>query len=161
MLEAGAIDIVVAAYETEIRAKSFDLSAAYARDEVRVFTRIDRSFRFNEWSDLIGRTGGRPSGGSYGTEFDAFASANLTFEHTYGGEFLFAKLARDRLDYVVLALRDGMGQIAQSGYQGVIAPLETPIVVNPVVMLISRQSPCNWLVKAINAEIARRPGAAG
>jgi polar amino acid transport system substrate-binding protein len=152
MVEAGAIDVFAGAYFTEDRANRYHYTDSFAADEIRVFTTQSNQFVFNQWPDLVGWTGNRPAGGSYGDAFDAFAEEWLTLHAIPSQHLLFRQLLNGQVDYTVLALADGL-ELRQAMNATEIVALPTPVVSNPVYLLVSKRSPCAALLDEINQHI--------
>lgn len=65
-------------------------------------------FKFENWDDLIGKTGGAIIGDSYGIEFDKFIEEHITLERVASIEQNFKKLERNRIAYMPFGLYSGL-----------------------------------------------------
>ncbi len=151
MTEQGDVDVVAGAYWNAERAEKYQYSIPFAQDEARVFVLKENQFPFEELSDLKGKVGGRPLGGSYGEEFDQYAKEHLTFEEVEGSkDKIFTKLLLERNDYAVYAYWDGMGYLWENDLDDQIVPLPKPVAINEIHLMLSRTSPCRELVDSID-----------
>ena len=156
-MDQGGLDAILGVYWNSERAKKYSYSNPITQDDVAVFVRKGREDSFKDLTDLIGHTGVRPLGGSYGEEFDQFARQKLTIEQVPAEEHdrMINMVALGRVDYAVLAYYDGLSDIKRTGNQEKVVALSWPVAKNPVHILFSRQSPCADLVPELNRLIAR------
>ena len=150
MLEAGEIDVMAGAYYTAERAMTFIYSLPYASDDVMVFQHVDRQFSVHSIDSLIGHSGARPQGGSYGDFIDWFATDRLDMIYSPTGNRIFDILLNGRVDYVLLGRYDGMANVAIDGIDQQVIAIEPPLAVNEVQFMFSRSSPCVRHVARIN-----------
>ena len=149
-LEKGELDIMVAAYYNQERAKNFSYSQPYHIEKIAIFAHRDRSFNFQGLHSLKGKTGLRPLGGTYGNQFDDFASKNLDIEEYSDYENGMIRLYKGRVDYMVLALFDGLFNAKKYAFPSNIIPLSTDVAQLPIHFLMSKKSPCINLMERIN-----------
>lgn len=159
-LENGELDLVLGAYWTKERAEAFNYTSSLLADEVAIFVRIDAQFPFAVWSDLKGRLGIRPFGGSYGEAFDAYAAENLTLTSVapFPGEFrsnMLTMLLNGNADYAVLGRYHGLKMIEESRSAGEITDLSWPVVSNGVHILFSKTSPCHAVFPKFEKELLK------
>lgn len=156
-MDQGQMDVAMGAYFTEERNLRFRYTSPVLRDEVAIFTRRDNMFEFTRLEDLIGRTGIRPHGGSYGEEFDRFAERHLKFKRmpTLRTEQLLQALINKRADYLVLGRFDGLRTLRQSGMDRELIDLPTAVRSNPVHYMFSKTAPCAGQFAAFNEALDR------
>lgn len=159
MLEQGELDVIAGAYFTTERDKMFHYSTAFASDDIMVFQRHDNLFDVEELQDLIGYTGARPQGGSYGDKLDRYAQDNLDMIFSPTGNKIFNILLNGRVDYVMLGRYDGLSNLYRDKLTDKIKAVEPPLVRNEVLFLFSRSSPCvrdianiNLLIEALDED---------
>lgn len=150
MLEAGEIDVMAGAYYTAERAMTFIYSLPYAFDDVVVFQHVDRQFSVQNIESLIGHSGARPQGGSYGDFIDRYAIDRLDMIYSPTGNRIFDILMNGRVDYVLLGRYDGMANISLDGIEQQVIAIEPPLAVNEVQFMFSRNSPCVPHIARIN-----------
>ena len=149
-LEKGTLDVISAVYWTEEREELYHYTNPYMEDEIRIFVLKGNEFEFDEWSDLKGKRGGRPLGGSYGEEFDRYAEENLIQDEAKGAEANFKKLLLGRIDYLIYAYWDGRAYMQRAEIEDEVVILPNPVITNDVHFLLSPTSPCGELVEPIN-----------
>jgi len=155
-LENGSLDIALALYKNKERETKYLYTRAYFHNEARIFVKKGKEFPFNSLEDLVGRAGMAPAGGSFGDEFDSFASASLNLHLLYKKPYkeTFHKLIiNDRKDYFIADYLDGMMGIKRAGLKGKIVPLAHPVENNDVHFAFSRKSHCTYLLDDINQTI--------
>ncbi len=150
MLERGELEVMGGAYWTSERDALYHYTIAYAQDEVRVFVLRDKAFPLNDLSDLRGKLGDRPLGGSYGEAFDAYAEQYLTLDETPGKETVFRKLQYGRTDYAIYAYWDALAYLRETNLEDDIIPLDYQVAVNPIHMMVTRANACGQLVGQID-----------
>ena len=150
-LEKGKLDIMVAAYYNQDRAKKFSYSQPYHIEKIAIFAHRDRAFNFQGLDSLKGKTGLRPLGGTYGNQFDDFASKNLDIEEYSDYENGMRRLYKGRVDYMVLALFDGLFNAKNYAFPSTIIPLSKDVAQLPIHFLMSKKSPCINLMERINS----------
>ncbi|MCZ4279709.1 transporter substrate-binding domain-containing protein [Kiloniella laminariae] len=148
-LEKGELDMLLGAYWTPERAQIYSYTKPVTTDEVAIFVRKGDEASYKELGDLVGRKGLRPMGGSYGKDFDQFASRHLSILEV-PTENLIEMLAAGRADYVVLARYDGIADVHETENTKNITPLSWNIASNDVYFMISKASPCHALLEDIN-----------
>lgn len=142
-LKNGKVDLIVAAYKTELREKfAVFTQNAFAEDPLAVFVKKGRKFRFDKWDDLIGKTGGSIIGGSMGKQFDDFIDKklkpNFIFVPTYQQNF--KKLETERIDYLVTGLYTGLIHAQSLGYNEKVISLKNPVSTGYFYMAFSKKS---------------------
>jgi polar amino acid transport system substrate-binding protein len=159
-LEAWRVDLVVSAYRDAERSRRFLYTDACADDPTAVFTRATASFPVAGLADLAGRTGVVSLGSNFGAEIAGFLHDNPAITVNDSREGMFRQLLTTRVDYAILSQRNGEHILARLGLAGTIVPAPHPLAVNPVYMILSRQSPCAGRLGALNNALAalRRDG---
>lgn len=152
-LENGSLDLIVAAYFNHERASKFIYSESYHIEEIRVFVHKDRAFDFKNFHSLKGKIGLRPLGGTYGSHFDQFAEDNLNIEESFNTESIMNRLYNRGVDYLVLALFDGLLSAKKYGFSSGIIPLPKNVAQLPIHFLLSKKSPCADLIEEINTKL--------
>lgn len=140
-VKQGNVDILMGAYMTEERKKY----AAYtetplAPDPQAVFVWKGREFKFEKWEDLKGKTVGMTIGFSSGKAFDGFLEKNTIVERVSDRLQNYLKLAMGRIDFEPNGLYAGLIKVKESGYEGRIVPLPTPINTEYLYMPVSKKS---------------------
>ena len=152
-LENGSLDVIISAYFNEQRAKKFTYSNSYHIEKIRVFVRADKIFEFNSLDNLKGKFGLRPLGGTYGDEFDEFASKHLNISEYSDRKSNMYRLYRGQKDYIILALLDGLISVKKYGYRSKIVPLPKDVAQLPIYFMFSKKSPCEHILKRVNTAI--------
>lgn len=149
-LETGTLDLIVAAYFNDERAKKFAYSAPYHSDNISIFVRKDKTFEFKNLHSLKGKIGLRPLGGTYGNHFDQFAEQHLKLIEYTDNESSMKRIYKGKEDYLVLALMDGLFSAYKYGLSSEITPIAKGIAQLPIHFLMSKKSPCVKLMTKIN-----------
>ncbi|MEA2029793.1 MAG: transporter substrate-binding domain-containing protein [Campylobacterota bacterium] len=152
-VKAGKIDAVLTAFYTKQRAKHISYSVAYATVETSVFVAKGREFTFNQWEDLIGKTGLTIVGDSQGDKWDRFEKEKLKVLRVVKMEQVFKILTSGRADYVVFPKISTLREIKKMGYKGKIVNLPTPITSQGIYFGISKKSPYHKYLLQINQKI--------
>lgn len=155
LAEQGQIDLIVSLKPTPEREAflAFTQSPAFP-NPMAVFTVKAQSFKFENFSDLIGRRGGRTAGDRFGDAFDRFAEQSLKLEDALTLHHNFQKLLADRVDYVVTGLYTGRAQLIREGLADRIAPLPRLVNEGFIHHGFVRRSPCVALLEALDARLA-------
>ncbi|SMG23783.1 substrate-binding periplasmic protein [Dethiosulfovibrio salsuginis] len=148
--EKGEIDVVAGIYKTEEREKVFLFSQPFMVNTAKLFVLKDNIFTVNDLQDLKGKSGGKPSGGSFGEKFDSFAAANLKMNEAVNKETLYKMLQGKRFDFVVMDGDDGMAYLAKNGLQDDIKMLDFDVNTVKVYLAISKKSPVADMVGDID-----------
>ncbi len=151
-VRTGEADVFAGLYKTAERERHYLYSAPYAVDEISIFVKKGREFKFDDLSDLIGKVGVRPPQGSYGQRFDDFRQ-KLTIREIKDIPRRFELLAAGDADYIIYARRDGLLKARQLGYEGSIIALPTPVASNEIYFAFSKNSAAGQLIPRLNAQI--------
>jgi polar amino acid transport system substrate-binding protein len=149
-LENGTLDLIVAAYFNDERAKKFTYSDSYHSDDIAVFVRKNKAFKYKGLHSLKGKIGLRPLGGTYGNHFDQFAEQHLNIVEYSNHESSMKRIHKGNEDYLVLALMDGLFSAYKYGLSSEITPIAKGIAQLPIHFLMSKKSPCVKLMTKIN-----------
>ncbi|KKJ77834.1 hypothetical protein WH95_05245 [Kiloniella litopenaei] len=151
-LENGELDLLLGAYWTSERAQIYSYTEPLVQEEIAIFVRQGEEFPLNSLDDLVGLIGLRPMGGSYGEEFDHYAEKYLNI-HGVKENGTLELLQTGRADYAVLSRYDGIADLHETGNLGQINDLPWPVASNDVHLMMSRASPCYYLLDEINKTI--------
>ena len=152
-LENGNVDMVLGAYWNSERAQKYHYSEQMGTDELRIFVKAGNEFTFNNFEDLIGRSGMRLLGGSLGDEFDSFAKKYLDFNEVPRSDTMITMLINDRSDYGILGYVEGLKFINSLGVKGEIMPLPKAILSHPMHVLINKNADCVGKIDEVNSAI--------
>ncbi len=143
-MRKGQIDILGGAYITAERQTYMDyVHPPFVMDPTVIFIPKGRPFKFEKWEDLIGLTGGAPTGNSFGETFDRFEKEHLKIERVAKLSQAFKKLVNGRSDYVVYGLYPGLADAETSGYGDRIDYLPKSLISEGLYFTFSKKSPCN------------------
>ena len=110
----GDVDMVVALKKTEEREMYMEYtSEPIFQNPFAVFVHQSSVFEYNQWSDLIGKYGGKNAGDRYGQAFDQFVKNKLTVEAAYSTDSNFQKLKKGRIDYFIHGRYVGLAHLSQ------------------------------------------------
>lgn len=143
-IRRGRVDILGGAYITVERQTYMDyVHPPFVMDPTVIFVRKGNTLKFETWDNLIGLTGGAPTGNSYGEAFDQFALKNLKIERVTKLSQAFRKLIIGRNDYVIYGLYPGLAEIELSEYGTKIEYLPKSVISEGLYFTFSKQSNCN------------------
>jgi polar amino acid transport system substrate-binding protein len=155
--EAGAVDVIVAAYKTPERTVYLAYTDTPYMEDVNVlWVAKGRAFPFARWEDLVGKHGTAMLGESYGERFDRFIRDKLQMEWVSTPEQSLQKLALGRADYYPFSLYGGKIQIRELGFAGRVEHLSLPISTESIYLGVSKKSKLARYLPQIDAAIARR-----
>ena len=149
-LDEGQADMVMSIYLTSEREASLSYSRAYRHSTISVFVRQDNTFPFEDWQDLIGKSGDALSGARFGTEFDFFLKNYLKVERTSNLIHQIMKLERGRTDYALISHYPGILAAVESGYLSRIKTLPVQVNSVEVYMAFSQKSKYIYLLPEVN-----------
>ncbi|MFT5758128.1 MAG: ABC-type amino acid transport substrate-binding protein [Alteromonadaceae bacterium] len=150
----GAIDILVANYWTEKRAKKLVMTKEIARESLNVFTLKTKPFVFNEWHDLKNKRGVIPRGMALGKAFKQYRKhINLIEVNTH--QQIFKMLNKERVDYVLLAQYSGQPYLAKKENENVMMQ-STPVNYYSVRISFSKNSSCLQLFDKFQEALTKR-----
>ena len=153
-LKNGQLDIIAGAYYNETRAAEFVYSEPFTKEHIHLFVNAENRFAFSKLSQLEGRRGLRPAGGSYGQYFDEYADKHLDIQEITNIDTMFRMLLGQRADFIVLAKPHGLQEVKERGLSLRVDMLSTPVAENHVYFMFNRHSPCLKILPALNAFLA-------
>jgi polar amino acid transport system substrate-binding protein len=155
-VEAGNVDLLVAAYQTSARRQYMQFNMTpFADDANVVWVAKGRAFTFKRWEDLIGRNGTAMLGESYGQDFDTFIEQKLKIERVNTPQQNLQKLVMGRAEFYPFSRYGGQIQVTQLGFDGQVEQLPGVISTEGVYLGISRKSPLVAQLPKIESIIAR------
>jgi polar amino acid transport system substrate-binding protein len=155
--EAGAADVIVAAYRTAERERYLVYPAQpYMEDVNVIWVARGKEFPFRQWDDLVGRKGTAMLGESYGQKFDNFIRDKLDIEWSSTPSQSLRKLSIGRAAYYPFSLHGGRIQVRQLGFGGRISHLPLPISSEHIYIAISKKSRYLKYLPKIEAALAAR-----
>ena len=154
-LELGYLDMILGIYKTSQRAKVYQYSPAYMVNEARIFTRIDKQFKLQNLSNLIGLKGDQVLGGSFGDVFDNYAKTHLDMLSIKSLSAEVSRLKLGRSDFLISDYHDASKEIQDQASTASIDIVALPFVIarNPVYFAMSKDSSCAKLAPAIFAQL--------
>jgi len=139
--EIGRVDVVVGIYKNEQRRRYLAYpDESYTPDPVVIFVKKGNTFPFEQWQDLIGKTGGSTMGESFGQEFDTYAERKLIIHRTLRIEQSLQMLSLGRLDYVVYGLYPGRIKAIELGLKNKFDHLPKTVITPPAYQAFSKKS---------------------
>lgn len=110
--KSGEADIIFGIYKNDERTAYLNyVEQPFMRDPVVIAVKKGRTFSFEKWEDLQGKKGVTNAGESYGNEFDAFMSKNLTVARTKGVSKAFQALVAGKADYMIVSMYPGKNEM--------------------------------------------------
>lgn len=154
-LELGRVDVAVA-YRTQERENIYDFSSQSVIDDpMAIFVNRSRTFPFEHWEDLLGKTTGLMLGDSVGNEFDKFLADELVIERVSKASQNFGKLGRGHIDFIPYGLHTGNLLIEQFGLSDRIVALPNLALTNQYYLAISRKSDLTQYLELIDIELKK------
>jgi polar amino acid transport system substrate-binding protein len=154
-LGSGRLDIIAGSLKTQQREKQFQFSNAVHLAELRVFVRKDRSFKFTQLSDLVGKQGGKVRGMSLGQKADNYAFNNLVIDDLPSPKSLFQMVESGRVDYGIFYWSTGMQEIERYNLSSIIEVLPTALATEGLYIAFSKSSLCQSQITLLNNEIQK------
>lgn len=143
LARAGRVDLVAGAFFTTARLDYMDyFQPAFRGTRTVIWTNPKDTFKYNAWTDLIGRNGLTVMNNSFGEEFDAFAKKSLTIAKVASLEQALQMLVLSRADYVIYEEDPGLALAAKLN----ITHLKTApkaVSTESLFLTIAHQSACN------------------
>lgn len=151
--ETGKIDVIVGGYKTAERTNYFDFSEPYAIDPIVLLVKKGRTFKFENWQDLIHKKGLGMIKDSYGLEFDKFIKKNLNLARVKTYEEALNLLIDGKYDYFIYSLYATNRVLAEKNLADKIEMLPKYAAANNFYIMISKKSPLTKLLPKINTLI--------
>jgi polar amino acid transport system substrate-binding protein len=140
---SGEADMIFGIYKNDARALYLDyVEPPFMPDPVAIVVRKGASFAYAEWSDLEGRKGVTNAGESYGDEFDAFMTKELTVARAAGVDKAFAVLIAQEADYMIIGLYPGRDEANRLGIAESVAFLPKALLSSAMYVAFSKKSKC-------------------
>lgn len=144
----GRVDLLAGAFLTPERLESMDyIHPAFLATDSVVWMRKDTPMPYASREDLRGLKGGTLVNNSFGSDFDSFATQQLTLEQVPSLTQAFQKLMLKRSDYVIYEHYPGLAVADTLGLADDLQPLEPPISSEGLYLTLAHNSACNdpWL----------------
>ena len=157
-VKAGRIDMLAGYFLTADRERTLNfVSPPFLFTSNMIWVRQNEGFRYHQWSDLAGRSGGTLVNNSFGQAFDDYAKANFSLEAVPTAGQAFQKLVLKRNDFVIFEQFPGMALAKKLGVEAVIEALEPPVSREGLYLALSANSQCidQTLRKQINEEMQK------
>jgi len=140
-MDNGLLDICAGAYDNAERRSKYLFSVPFMENEIRIYVNKGEEFSVNELQDLLGKKIGIPRGASYGDEFDAFMSENMTIMETkYNNKDLVKILKYNMADCIISDYYDMGNYLKNNNLTDNIIPLDYVIDTQNVYLLLSKKS---------------------
>lgn len=141
--KAGEADIIFGIYKNDERMGYLNyVEQPFMRDPVVIAVRKGSAFPFEKWDDLKGKKGVTNEGESYGNEFDAFMSKNLTVARTRGIDKAFRALLAKKADYMIVSMYPGRNEMKKLRLTSRIEFLEKELSSFDMYIAFSKKSKC-------------------
>ncbi|MBW2203919.1 MAG: transporter substrate-binding domain-containing protein, partial [Deltaproteobacteria bacterium] len=135
--------VIFGIYYNDVRAQYMNyIEPAYMLDPVVLMVPKGKAFRFNKWSDLIGKKGVTNKGESYGPEFDAYMADKLDVVRGEGMERCFQILLQDKADYMIVGLYPGIAEAKKLKVWDKIEIFPRQLNAFKMYVAFSKNSPC-------------------
>ncbi len=119
-----------------------------------IFVLKGKEFKFNKWSDLIGKVGGQVRGDKYRQDFEDFLEDHsIKHQLVNNMEQNIGKLRAGRIDYFAYGTYPILIKLKHKGLQGEIVPLDTPLYVGQFYFAFSSLSPFKKHLNAVNQKV--------
>lgn len=142
-VRSGRVDMLVGYFLTTERERTLDfVKPPFLFTSSMIWVRHNDAFPYQQWSDLIGRSGGTLVNNSYGQAFDDYAKAHLALEAVPTASQAFQKLMLKRNDFVIFEQFPGRALTKKLGIENAVEPLEPPISSEGLYLALSPDSPC-------------------
>lgn len=149
-LEAGAIDMIVAATPNPEREAAFALSIPYAVEEIAIIVRQDSNIQFRTLDDLKGLRATVARGVSLGSMIDQFIAEHLEVIESADS---LKMLLSGRVDLIILPRIPMQIRIRNLGVSDRVRVLERPLNTTEVAAVMRRGSVCAERLPEINAAL--------
>ena len=140
----GNIDLLSGAFYTEPRSYRMDyIQPSFQRTQTSVWVHKDRLFKFDGWSDLVGKSGVTVINNSFGQTFDQYAATHLNIHQAGRLSQGLRMLLGERVDYFLYEDLPARAYAAELGMLENIKPLENAVSSEDLFLTVSKRSPCN------------------
>jgi polar amino acid transport system substrate-binding protein len=142
-VRTGHVDMLAGYFLTDARQKAVDfVNPPFLFTPSMVWVRKTDPIHYQQWSDLVGRSGGTLVSTSNGQAFDDYAKAHLSLEAVPTANQAFQKLILKRNDYVIFEQYPGLALVRQLGVEGSVQALEPPVSSEGLYLALSKKSTC-------------------
>lgn len=148
----GEIDLIVSAYRNEDRSKYLNFSIPYLPEQTVIVVEKGREFKFSSWDALKGKKGVSGIGESYGQKFDSYSSENLDISY-YRLERAIETLNLGKADYLIIDLYTALIYARLLQGEDSITILEPPVTTENFHLAVTKDSPLNDHLEAINKKL--------
>ena len=139
--KSGEIDALLTVFHTKERTKFMDFPEHYLDIDVCVIVSKGKTFKFENWDDLIGKRGIGIRGDSQGNEFDNFDKTNLNMFRVTNTKQAYAMLVdKDRVDYLIYVREVALIDAAKLGYLDNIEILPVPVTSQKLYIAFAKKS---------------------
>lgn len=139
--QKGLIDIITTIYKNPERETYLEFPKySYMDDKNVIWVPKGKTFLFEKWEDLIGKTGGAVLGDSYGKNFDDFMEEKLIVKRVHEMESNFLRLESGIIDYFPFGQYSGIIAAKRLGYDNKVEYLQTPLLFEGMYLAISKKS---------------------
>ena len=149
------IDLIVSAYQNDERNTYLNFSIPYLAEQTVIVVEKGKEFHFASWSALKGKRGVSGIGESYGQKFDSFIADNLDVSY-YTLERAINTLNRGEADYLILDLYTALIYAHLLQGEDAITILDPPVTVQNFHLAVTKGSPLNEHLEAINQKLEER-----
>jgi len=150
----GELDILSGMYWTEKRTEHYLFTHSYLTDELRLYSRKNEPFIFNNYTDLRDKVGVALKGVSWGNEFDEFQlKHNYKVIRVQSAAEIFAMVIEGKADYFVMDRLEALFMFRKTIHRFSLAPKVFGLA--NVHFSMAKSSPCAKHIPAINRIIAQ------
>lgn len=140
----GNIDLLSGAFYTEARSYRMDyIQPPFQRTRTSVWVRKNHPFKFENWSDLVGKSGVTVINNSFGQKFDEYAAAHLNIHEAGRLAQGLRMLLGERIDYFLYEDQPARAYAAELGLLERIEPLTNAVSSEDLFLTVSKRSECN------------------
>ncbi|ARU57716.1 amino acid ABC transporter periplasmic protein [Oleiphilus messinensis] len=154
-LNSGQIDVVAGALKTVEREQYSSFSDPVAQLDLQIFLNREIPFEFSLPEDLIGKTGAKLRGASFGDALDQFAFESLVIQEANDSDSLFAMLLARRVDYAITFKFHGLRYIETHKLDNQLAMLPQPLTSVGLHVAFSKASKCPQLIELLAESLAQ------
>lgn len=142
-IKTGDADVIFGIYHNDVRAGYMHyIEPAYILDPVVLVVPKGKTFRYQKWSDLIGKKGVTNKGESYGPEFDEYMADKLDVIRGEGIEKCFEILLQGKAEYLIFGLYPGISEAKKMKVFDKIEFLPGQLNAFKMYVAFSKKSPC-------------------
>lgn len=151
-MDDGDIDVLAGHFWSEHRNNNWHISKPLFNSDIRVFY-LSNKKKLEQINDLIGLTGMRPAGATYGDELDEFIANKLSVSEMRNNTTMVLSLYKQQADFAIMERLDGLAHIFRLGLQEKVAISEFSLSELTVHFSFSKRSPCENLYAVFNQNV--------